>query len=110
MTPTHRPIRRLGLGTLLVLGLLAASCASFGPKKLQSSHLNYNKAVQMAQMEEDLLNIVRLRYLDMPVSLKVSSISAQTSFSVGCYCETESRCHRSILRDLLGQAGASLRE
>ncbi len=34
-------------------------------------------------MEEDLLNIVRLRYYDMPVSLSVSSISAQPSFSVG---------------------------
>ncbi len=67
----------------LVVGLMTMSCASFGPNKLQSSHLNYNKAVQQAQMEEDLLNIVRLRYLDTPVSLSVSSISAQASFTVG---------------------------
>jgi hypothetical protein len=67
----------------LVVGLMTMSCASFGPNKLQSSHLNYNKAVQQAQMDEDLLNIVRLRYLDMPVSLSVSSISAQASFTVG---------------------------
>jgi hypothetical protein len=74
--------RRPGV-ILVVAGLLSVSCAQFGPNKLQSSHLNYNKAVQKAQMEEDLLNIVRLRYLDMPVSLSVSSISAQASFSVG---------------------------
>lgn len=67
----------------LVACMLGLSCASFGPRKLQSSHLNYNIAVQKAQMEEDLLNIVRLRYGDMPVALSVSSISAQTSFSVG---------------------------
>ncbi len=67
----------------LVVGLMTISCASLGPNKLQSSHLNYNKAVQKAQMEEDLLNIVRLRYIDMPVSLSVSSISAQATFSVG---------------------------
>jgi hypothetical protein len=67
----------------LVVGLMTMSCASFGPNKLRSSHLNYNKAVQQAQMEEDLLNIVRLRYLDTPVSLSVSSISAQASFTVG---------------------------
>jgi hypothetical protein len=73
-----------GLGVIiLAVGLIGASCASFGPRRLQSSHLNYNKAVQKAQMEEDLLNIVRLRYLDMPMSLRVNSISAQTSFSVG---------------------------
>ena len=32
----------------LVVGLMTMSCASFGPDKLQSSHLNYNKAVQQA--------------------------------------------------------------
>jgi uncharacterized protein YeaO (DUF488 family) len=34
--------------------------------------------------------------------------SAHTMFSVGCYCEDESRCHRSVLRALLEEAGASL--
>ena len=29
------------------------------------------------------------------------SIKARTDFSVGCYCEDESRCHRSVLRELL---------
>ena len=32
--------------------------------------------------------------------------SAQTNLSVGCYCEDESRCHRSVLRELLEEAGA----
>ena len=76
------PRRRPGV-ILLITGLLSVSCAQFGPNKLQSSHLNYNKAVQKAQVEEDLLNIVRLRYIEMPVSLAVSSISAQATFSVG---------------------------
>ena len=62
---------------------LAGGCTSLGPNKLQDSHLAYNKAVQKAIMEEDLLNVVRLRYLDMPVSLSVSSIAAQTTFHVG---------------------------
>jgi hypothetical protein len=73
------------MGAVLILIVLVhmAGCASFGPRTLQRSHLNYNKAVQKAQMEEDLLNIVRLRYYDMPVFLSVTSISAQPSFSVG---------------------------
>jgi uncharacterized protein YeaO (DUF488 family) len=33
-------------------------------------------------------------------------LSAQTMFSVGCYCEEEAHCHRSILRSLLEEAGA----
>lgn len=39
--------------------------------------------------------------------LKVLALfSARTMFSVGCYCEDESRCHRSVLRALLEEAGA----
>ena len=31
----------------------------------------------------------------------LAALSRQTDFSVGCYCEDESRCHRSILKRLL---------
>jgi uncharacterized protein YeaO (DUF488 family) len=40
----------------------------------------------------------------------LAALSAQADFAVGCYCEDESRCHRSILRDLLTEAGASVRD
>jgi uncharacterized protein YeaO (DUF488 family) len=36
----------------------------------------------------------------------LAALSLQTDFSVGCYCEDESRCHRSILRALLLEKGA----
>jgi uncharacterized protein YeaO (DUF488 family) len=35
-------------------------------------------------------------------------LSHSASFSVGCYCEDESRCHRSVLRKLLAERGALL--
>ena len=35
-------------------------------------------------------------------------LSRQASFSVGCYCEDESLCHRSLLRELLREQGAEL--
>ncbi len=38
----------------------------------------------------------------------LAALSLRTNFSVGCYCEDESRCHRSVLRELLDAAGASL--
>lgn len=38
----------------------------------------------------------------------LASLSRHTNFSVGCYCEDASRCHRSLLRDLLQQAGATI--
>jgi uncharacterized protein YeaO (DUF488 family) len=38
----------------------------------------------------------------------LAALSAQTNFSVGCYCEDESRCHRSLLRRLLADQGAEI--
>ena len=35
-------------------------------------------------------------------------LSHQTNFSVGCYCENEAHCHRSVLRALLIEKGAKL--
>ena len=35
-------------------------------------------------------------------------LSRDASFSVGCYCENEARCHRSVLRELFREAGAKL--
>jgi uncharacterized protein YeaO (DUF488 family) len=38
----------------------------------------------------------------------LAALSQHADFSVGCYCEDESRCHRSVLRELLLEHGASL--
>ena len=38
----------------------------------------------------------------------LAALSHQTNLSVGCYCEHEERCHRSVLRDLLAERGAEV--
>ena len=38
----------------------------------------------------------------------LAAMSHQSAFSLGCYCEDESRCHRSVLRKLLAQRGADI--
>ena len=38
----------------------------------------------------------------------LAALSHGTNFSVGCYCESEARCHRSVLRALLVDSGASV--
>lgn len=38
----------------------------------------------------------------------LAALSAQADFSMGCYCEDEAHCHRSVLRELLREAGATL--
>ena len=38
----------------------------------------------------------------------LAAFSHQTHFSLGCYCENEEKCHRSVLRKLLIERGASV--
>jgi uncharacterized protein YeaO (DUF488 family) len=38
----------------------------------------------------------------------LAALSHQTSFSIGCYCADEARCHRSLLRELLEKRGADV--
>ncbi len=44
-----------------------------------------------------------LRIIDV-----LAALSRQTNFSVGCYCENEARCHRSILAEILRERGAAV--
>jgi uncharacterized protein YeaO (DUF488 family) len=59
----------------------------------------YEKAYRSQMKEPPARRVISL----------LAALSHQTNFSVGCYCADESECHRSILRDLLEDAGASLR-
>ena len=38
----------------------------------------------------------------------LAALSHQTGFAIGCYCENEAHCHRSVLRELLAERGADL--
>ena len=53
-----------------------------------------------------------LRELQSPDNLRLldllCALSRQTDFSLGCYCEDEQTCHRSILRKVLAERGASV--
>jgi len=38
----------------------------------------------------------------------LAALSHQTNLAVGCYCEDEAHCHRSVLKDLLRENGADI--
>jgi uncharacterized protein YeaO (DUF488 family) len=54
-----------------------------------------------------------LRELSSPDTLRLldllAALSRNADFSVGCYCEDESRCHRSIMKKALAEHGALIR-
>lgn len=73
----RRAVSRLACALLLLVGALAAGCAS-GPRTLSEERLAYNEAIKATAEQQMLLNIVRLRYTDTPSSLSVTSIAIQT--------------------------------
>ena len=52
------------------------------------------------------------REMEQPAAQRMlqllARLSQQADLAVGCYCEDESRCHRSVLRDLLVRQGAKV--
>jgi uncharacterized protein YeaO (DUF488 family) len=72
------------------------------------------KLGQRAQDEKDWNHFARQYRKEMTSPGKarllelLALMSQTTNFSVGCYCEDESRCHRSVLRKLLAERGALL--
>jgi hypothetical protein len=78
MRPAAKPVAVL-LAALFPL-LVAGGC-SFGPRALERTHGPYNESVHRVEEEELLLNVVRLRYNETPLHLKVDSIAAQYELS-----------------------------
>lgn len=73
------------------------------------------KLGQAAESEKDWTAFVRKYRREMANPEKerildlLAALSHASNFSVGCYCENEERCHRSVLRELLAERGAQLK-
>ena len=53
--------------------------------------------------EKEMAAATPSRMLDL-----LAALSLTANFSVGCYCDDEARCHRSVLRRLLKERGAKI--
>jgi uncharacterized protein YeaO (DUF488 family) len=72
------------------------------------------KQAQAAETDKDWQAFVRAFRAEMKAPAAshtldlLAALSHGADFSVGCYCEREARCHRSVLRDLLAERGAEI--
>ena len=98
ITAVHR-FRFVLVTAVLAAWLMLPACARFGARTVPGDRFNYNEAISRSQKEQMLLNLVRLRYRDVPVFLDVSSVLTQYSYtgSVGT-------SGTAILGDQLGTA------
>jgi len=77
-----RLIERSILGWMIVLTTSWLwGCSSFGPSRLPPDLFDYNGAIAESSQEQMLMNLVRLRYQDVPVFLSVSSVLSQYVYS-----------------------------
>ncbi|MFO0879935.1 MAG: hypothetical protein U0840_21525 [Gemmataceae bacterium] len=72
----------LAIGFAVGFLLSGVGCA-LGPRTIEHSRLRYNEAIKTTTEQQLLLNIVRLRYIDTPSSLSISSIADQQELMAG---------------------------
>jgi uncharacterized protein YeaO (DUF488 family) len=72
-------------------------------KEVKAAHDNKSWSRFERKFRSEMNALDTAKILDL-----LAALSHRTDFSVGCYCTDESRCHRSILCQLLAERGAKL--
>ena len=85
-----------------VLIIALAGCKSIGPKSVPVDRFNYNTAISDSWKEQTLLNIVKLRYADMPLFVEVASIVSGYTLETSVDVSGSFRSSDSILGNAAG--------
>jgi hypothetical protein len=74
-------------GSAVICGLLLTSCSHLGPGTVSADRFDYSTAIADSWKQQTLLNIVKIRYMDLPVFVDVASIvsgySLETAIQAG---------------------------
>ena len=82
--PTRQKMKKASYRCALLIAallFLISGCAARGAKRIPADRFDYNAAIAQSTREQMLLNIVRSRYLEVPVFLTVSSVLTQYEYN-----------------------------
>src|SRR5512144_1587005 len=82
-TGSRLPFLRMKLCAWVGAAVMLAGCSSLGPKTIAVDRFDYSSSIADSWKQQTLLNIVKLRYMDLPVFVDVSSIVSGYSMQTG---------------------------
>jgi len=109
--PTPHPppaTRHLPLGLCLAAATLFTGCAHLGPKTVAVDRFDYSTAIADSWKQQTLLNIVKLRYMDLPVFVDVASIVAGYSMQTGVSVNGTLSSEKAIQGNYLAAGGQAI--
>lgn len=92
------------MGAAFVLG----GCTSLGPKTVSVDRFDYSTAIADSWKQQTLLNIVKLRYMDLPVFVDVASVVAGYSMQTGVNVGGTASSDRAVQGDFFSGAGQAV--
>jgi len=96
------------LGMAVLVGLLQTGCTHLGPRTLTVDRFDYSTAIADSWKQQTLLNIVKLRYLDLPVFVDVSSVVAGYSLQTGLGVSGTLSTERAVQGNFLSASGQAI--
>jgi len=99
------------IATTLVLSIattLLAGCTHIGPKTVVVDRFDYSTSIADSWKQQTLLNIVKLRYMDLPVFVDVSSIVAGYSFQTGVSANGVLSSQKAVQGNYVGVGGQAV--
>src|SRR6188472_739605 len=96
------------LGLCLVAAAMFAGCAHLGPSSVAVDRFDYSTAIADSWKQQTLLNIVKLRYMDLPVFMDVASIVSGYSMQTGVNVNGTLSSEKSVQGDFASVGGQAI--
>jgi hypothetical protein len=109
MKTNIRPLLRTVTTATVVSSLfLATGCSQLGPKSVATDRFDYSTAIAESWKKQTLLNIVKLRYMDLPVFVDVASVVAGYSLQTGVNVNGTASSSGAAAGDFLTVGGSAV--